>query len=180
MTYTKRYTKIKYQISHDTKLLLIGTNPSPGTYRRGIPFSNNKSLWYLLNDAGLLHEDKRVLQDDQELKKIFLEKFTKIYHLGLIGLVYRPTKSVAQVKKSEAIPGTLRILAAIQRYHPTVVCFVGKGTYKLFKQISDCTYGWQEPINGSKVFVMHSPLHGRAVVRINELKEVGKKAGLLK
>jgi len=175
-----QYTNIKYQVSHDSKILFIGTNPSPGSYHRGVPFSSNKSFWYLLHDAGLLPENRNELQDDKTLKKIFTEKFTKIYHLGLINLVYRPTKMVSEIKQKEAIPGSLRIISAIKYYRPSVVCFIGKGTYQLFTQDSDCKYGWQPVIDSSKVFVMHSPIHGYANIRINELKEIGQAAHLLK
>lgn len=174
----KRYTKIKYQISHDSKILFVGTNPSPGSYHRKIPFSSNKSFWYLLHDAGLLPENRNELQDDIVLKKIFTEKFTKLYHLGLINLVNRPTKTVSEIKQNEAIPGILRIIIAIKDYRPLVVCFVGKGTYQLFSQLPHGHYGWQPTIGSSKIFVMHSPIHGFASIRIHELKEVAKSAGL--
>src|SRR5579862_7990574 len=98
------YTNIKYQVSHDSKILFVGTNPSPGSYRRNVPFSGNKSFWYLLHDAGLLPEDRYELQNDTILKKIFTEKFTTIYHLGLINLIYRPTKSVSEIKRKERMP----------------------------------------------------------------------------
>lgn len=174
----KKYTAIKYQASHDSKLLFIGTNPSPGTYQRKVPFSNNKSFWYLLHDAGLLPENHDFLKNDILLKELFYKKFTKLYHLGLINLVFRPTKSVAEIKRKEAIPGSKRIIAAIKKYKPKVVCFIGKGTYQLFSQQYQCHYGWQSSIGLSKVYVMHSPLHGLAQVRISELKEVSKAAGL--
>lgn len=167
-----RYTKIKYQVSRNSKILFVGTNPSPGSYRRQVPFSSNKSFWYLLHDAGLLPEGRHELQDDEKLKKIFIEKFTKIYHMGLINLVFRPTKTVSEIKREEAIPGNLRVVSIIEYYHPLVVCFVGKGTYQLFTQTSHCKYGWQKAIGSSKVFVMHSPIHGFASIRIKELKEI--------
>ena len=180
MNTNKQYTRIKYQISHDSKIVFVGTNPSPGTYQNGVPFSHNKSFWYLLNDAGLLSEKKKDLQNTKTLKKIFMEQFTKKYHLGLINLVFRPTKNIVDVKRSEAIPGRLNVLAIIKRYRPIIVTFVGKGTYQLFSQTSHCNYGWQPNIESSKIFVMHSPLHGLARIRINEFKKVGKAAKLLR
>jgi len=177
---TRHYTAIKYQVSSDSKILFIGTNPSPGTYRRRVPFSNNKSFWYLLSAAGLLAESREELKNDTTLKKIFLEKFVKVYHLGLINLVYRPSKTISEVTQKEATPGSLRIIAAIKKYRPSVVCFVGKGTYQLFTQTAHCSYGWQTAIGSSKIFVMHSPLHGLASVRVKELKKVGKAAKLLR
>lgn len=175
---SKEYPNITYKISHETKLLFIGINPSPGTYQRGIPFSNNKSFWYLLQAAGLINESHEDLQNDTFLKQLYDKKLTSVYHLGLLNLVDRPTKTVAELKKSEAIPGALRIVKAIKKYHPRVVCFVGKTTYKLFAQLPDCEYGWQPDIESTKVFVMHFPLHGLANVRIKELKEVAQASGL--
>lgn len=175
----KQYTNIKYQISRDSKILFVGTNPSPGSYYRTIPFSSNKSFWYLLHDAGLVSENRQELQDDKKLKKIFTEKFTKIYHLGLINLIYRPTKTVLELKQEEAIPGNARLLTAIKYYKPTIVCFVGKTAFQLFAQTSYCHYGWQPTIGSSKIFVMHSPIHGLAKTRINELIKIGKAAHLL-
>ncbi|MBA3752034.1 hypothetical protein H0X06_04535 [Candidatus Dependentiae bacterium] len=174
------YNQLHYQISYDTKILFIGANPSPGTYKRRIPFSSNKTLWYYLHDAGLIEENRTVLKNDADLKKIYQEKFTKIYKLGILNLVNRPTKTFAEIKALETIEGTSRILAAINRYRPLVVCFIGKRTYDLFIKKSQSTYGWQPSIDTTKIYVMHTPLRGLAQIRINELKEVGKAAGLLK
>jgi TDG/mug DNA glycosylase family protein len=176
---SERYTKVQYKITHNTKLLLIGANPSPGTYRRGIPFSNNKTLWYLLHDAGLIDEDRTILKDDKNLKKIYQKKFTQVYQLGLLNIANRPTKTFMEIKQAETIPEALRIIAAIKKYQPLVVCFIGKRTFQLFAQKSSCRYGWQPNIDASRIYVMHTPLHGLARVRINELKKVGKAAGLL-
>ena len=114
------------------------------------------------------------------LKKIFTEKFTKIYHLGLINLVYRPTKSVSEIKQKEAISGNMRIISIIKYYRMPVVCFIGKGTYQLFTQTLHCEYGWQPNIGSSKVFVMHSPIHGFANIRVGELKKIAKASKLIK
>ncbi len=173
------YNQLHYQISYDTKILFIGANPSPGTYERGIPFSSNKTFWYYLHDAELIDEDRTVLKNDVELKKIYLEKFTTIYHLGILNLVNRPTKTFAEIKSFQTITGTLRILEAIKRYAPLVVYFIGKRTYELFIKKTTSTYGWQPTIDSSRIYVMHTPLRGLAKVRINELKEVGKAAGLI-
>jgi len=176
---SERYTKIHYRVTYNTKLLLIGANPSPGTYRRRIPFSNNKTLWYLLHDAGLIDEDRTILRDDKQLKQLYEKKFTQVYQLGLMNIASRPTKAFNEIKKEEAIPNAMRIVQAIKKYRPLVVCFIGKRTYQLFAQKSSCKYGWHPSIDSTKVYVMHTPLHGLARVRVNELKEVGKAAGLL-
>jgi G:T/U-mismatch repair DNA glycosylase len=81
MTSSKKYNRINYQIGHNSKILFVGTNPSLGSYLRKVPFSSNKSFWYLLHDAGLLFEDRNILQNDKTLKEMFLTKFNKIYRL---------------------------------------------------------------------------------------------------
>lgn len=173
-----KYTRIKYQISKETKLLFIGINPSPGTYIRGVPFSNNKSFWYLLSQAGILPETREELKDDQKLKELFLKRFILIYKLGLMNVIERPSRTISELKKIEALPGSKRIRAAIKKYQPKVVCFVGKTTYRLFAGLSSAHYGWQEPIENSQIFVMHFPLHGLFSVRVRELKIVAQAAGL--
>lgn len=177
MKESNRYRKILYQIARGVKVLFIGTNPSPNTYEQEVPFSNNKSFWYLLSDAGLISESKEQLKDLSQLKQIYYGKFAQEYHLSIIPLVYRPSRTVAELSKSEALPGIARILKLIESYHPPVVCFIGKSSYQLFMQISHCTYGWQPSIQSSKVYVMHSPLHGFASTRIRELRIVAKAAG---
>jgi double-stranded uracil-DNA glycosylase len=176
----RRYTKIKYRVPPGCKILFIGANPSPGTYERKIPYSNNKTLWYLLHDAGLIDEDRTILKEDKNLRNMYQNKFTQVYKFGLINIADRPTKTFMEIKASEVMPGITRILKAINKYQPTVVCFIGKRTYQLFIQKSECTYGWQPDIDKSKIYVMHTPLHGLANVRVKELKEVGKAAGILK
>lgn len=174
------YTNIKYQVTEDTRLLFVGINPSPGTYERGIPFSNNKSFWYLLHEAGIIEEDHETLKDDKKLKLIFLNKFTSYYHLGIMNVINRPTKTVNELKKAEAIPGAARIRAAIEKHKPSIVCFIGKTAYRLFAQSSDAQYGWQDPIGSSKIYVMHFPLHSSARTCVKELKKVARQAGILK
>lgn len=168
---------IKYHLSHPIKILFVGINPSIGTYRRHVPFSNNKKFWYLLNDAGLIAEDKKDLQDDRTLKKIYDHKFNQIYHLGLINLIDRPANSISELKTGEEIPGRKRILNVIEQHKPIVVCFVGKTTYEKFIGSKITKYGWKSDIFGSEIYVMHSPLHGLSSVRVRELKVVKQAAG---
>lgn len=176
---SEQYTDIKYRVSYNTKLLFIGANPSPGTYRRRIPFSNNKTLWYLMHDAGLIKEGRDILRDDKKLKEIYEKKFTQVYYLGILNMANRPTKAFTEIKQAEAIPNINLIVDTIKKYKPLVVCFIGKRTYQLFIQKSRCHYGWQGSIYSTKVYVMHTPLHGLAEVRVNELKKVGKAAAIL-
>ncbi|MBA3963333.1 MAG: hypothetical protein H0X40_15730 [Chthoniobacterales bacterium] len=62
---------IAYKVSKNARILFVGINPHPGSYRRGVHFSNNKMFWYLLNRAGLLQEEESHLKDDLLLKRTY-------------------------------------------------------------------------------------------------------------
>lgn len=160
---------IKYQVDYGLKILFIGVNPHPGSYARGVPFSNNKLFWYLLSDAGLIAQSREYLKDDKRLKQFYSHDFIERYHFGSLNVVNRPSRTATELKRREAIPGQKRIIAAIQKYEPQIVCFVGKITYQLFSGLREVHYGWQPMIAASKIFVMHAPHHGPAKIRIEEL-----------
>jgi TDG/mug DNA glycosylase family protein len=163
---------IEYKFGRKMRILFVGINPHPGSYRRGVPFSNNKTFWYLLNRADLLHENEEHLRKDESLKEMYDRRFLPHYRLGFINLVDRPTTQVTALKKGEATAGIERALKTIVMYKPRVVCFIGKITYVIFRGIRDCDFGWQEDIGGSRVYVMHFPIRGPASVRIEDLQEM--------
>ncbi len=96
---------IEYKTSKNARILFVGINPHPGSYRRGVPFSNNKMFWYLLNRAGLLQEDVSDLKDDRKLKHIYDDKFVEQYDLNFVNLVDRPTVKVTELHKGEELQG---------------------------------------------------------------------------
>ena len=123
---------IAYKISKNAKILFVGINPHPGSYRRGVPFSNNKMFWYLLNRAGLLDEVESDLKSDESLKRIYDKKFLPKYGLNFVNLVDRPTIDVTELKKGEEQAGIKRALRIIRTYKPKVVCFIGKIAFNKF------------------------------------------------
>jgi TDG/mug DNA glycosylase family protein len=163
---------IVYKISKNAKILFIGINPHPGSYRRGVPFSNNKMFWYLLNRAGLLQEAESDLKNDQLLKRIYDKKFLPEYGLNFVNLVDRPTIDVTELKKGEEQAGIRRALRVIRNYRPNVVCFIGKIAFNTFYSSRKCEWGWQKEIEGTRVYLMHFPIRGPASVRVKELSEV--------
>jgi TDG/mug DNA glycosylase family protein len=154
------------------KILFVGINPHFGSFNRGVPFSNNKMFWYLLSDAGILKEKRDELRNDEDLRRIYNEKFNVIYGLGFVNIINRPTRDITALKKGEELPGCRRISRIIKTEHPPVVCFIGKVAYEKYIGSKDFSFGWQEPINQSKIFVMHFPLRGEAIVRTRELRDV--------
>src|SRR5678809_991504 len=119
---------IAYKVSKNAKILFVGINPHPGSYRRGVPFSNNKMCWYLLNRAELLDEVESDLKNDEALKHIYDKKFVPKYALNFVNLVDRPTIDVTELKKGEEQAGIKRALESIRAHEPKVVCFIGKIT----------------------------------------------------
>lgn len=164
---------IDYQYNN-SEILFVGINPHPGSFDRGIPFSNNKLFWYLLSRAGLIKETINDLRDDSKLLRIYENKFNKIYKLGLVSIIDRPTRDATLLKKGEEEKGKAKIEKIIKTQKPKVVCFIGKVSYEKYTGSKNFTFGWQNDIYQSKVFVMHFPLRGKAEVRIHELKEVAQ------
>lgn len=156
------------------RILFIGINPHPGSYRRGVPFSNNKMFWYLLQRAGLIDEPRELLKQDDFLKKFYSTTFNKKYHFGLVNMVDRPSRTITELKRGEADFGRKRLMRIIHTYKPRIVCFVGKAPYRAFINAQACDYGWQQQIDASQLYVMHTPLHGPAHIRIEELQELQK------
>jgi TDG/mug DNA glycosylase family protein len=165
-------TMIAYKTSKAAKILFVGINPHPGSYRRGVPFSNNKMFWYLLNRAGLLQEAEDDLKNDRSLKKIYDKKFLPEYRLNFVNLVDRPTVDVTMLKKGEEEAGIRRALKVIRSCKPRVVCFIGKIAFNKFNGTRKCDWGWQTEIAGVPVYLMHFPIRGPASVRVEELKEL--------
>jgi TDG/mug DNA glycosylase family protein len=169
---------IAYKISHQAKILFVGINPHPGSDRRGVPFSNNKMFWYLLNRAGLLNETESDLKNDAALKRIYDEKFMPEYGLNFVNLVDRPTVDVTGLAKGEEAAGVRRALKIIRTRQPKVVCFIGKVTFNKFQDGGECDFGWQPEIENTKVYLGHFPIRGLASIRVQELKEIKRAAEL--
>jgi TDG/mug DNA glycosylase family protein len=163
---------IAYKTSKQARILFVGINPHPGSFRRGVPFSNNKMFWYLLNRAGLLRETESDLRRDESLKAIYDHKFLQEYGLNFINLVDRPTIDVTKLKKGEAQPGIRRALRIISTCKPKVICFIGKIAFNTFYNSRKCDWGWQSEIAGVPVYLMHFPIRGPASVRVKELEEL--------
>ena len=162
---------IRY-IYRNSQILFVGINPHPGSFNRGVPFSNNKLFWYLLSEAGVTDEKRDELRDDEALKRVYKEKFNAVYELGLVNIINRPTRDVTELYKSEELPGRKRISRIIKAEAPKVICFIGKVAYEKYIGSRDFSFGWQSTIGVSRAFVMHFPLRGEAIVRIRELREI--------
>lgn len=167
---------IEYKISDQAQILFVGINPHPGSHRRGVPFSNNKMFWYLLNRAGLLNELESDLKNDEALKRIYDDKFMPQYGLNFVNLVDRPTVDVTDLARGEEQAGVRRARRIIRTRQPKVACFIGKVTYNKFCGSRDCDFGWQPGIENTRVYLMHFPIRGLASIRVQELQEIKRMA----
>ncbi len=165
---------IKYFVPKDANILFIGINPHPGSYSKGIPFSNNKMFWYILEKSGLISEGIDNIKNDKKLKEIYLSKFSKFYKFGLLNIINRPTKDTTMIKNGEEVKGVLKIREVIKREKPKIVCFIGKITYSKFSGKKNFNFGFQDNLYESKVFVARFPIRGYASIRINEMKNLKK------
>ncbi|MGH7141575.1 MAG: hypothetical protein ACREGH_03010 [Minisyncoccia bacterium] len=110
------------------------------------------------------------------MRKIYKEKFNQVYGLGFINIIDRPTRDITGIKKNEELPGRKKIFRIIQKEKPKVVCFIGKVAYEKYVGSKDFTFGWQKEIAASRVFVMHFPLRGEAIIRVRELQKIKRAA----
>ena len=129
-------------------------------------------FWYLLSDAGILAETRDELRDDETLRRIYKEKFNIFYGLGFVNIINRPTRDITALKKGEELPGRKRISRIIKTENPSVVCFIGKVAYEKYIGSNKFSFGWQDSINQSRIYVLHFPLRGEAIVRTGELRNV--------
>lgn len=170
MAKTARYKRIRYMIPEGARILFVGINPHPGSYGRGVPFSNNKSFWYLLCDSGLIEKRREELSNDEALRRFYYEEFSQKSGLGFVNLVDRPTVDVAKLKKGEERKGVVRLLRMIKRRRPGLICFIGKITYAKFSGEKSVDYGFKEPIMGISAYVCRFPIRGPTEDRITELR----------
>ncbi len=104
---------IRYKFRNNMKILFVGINPHYGSFRCGVPFSNNKMFWFLPNRSGAIKEQEEDLRDDLKLKQIYLRKFSQIYHYGFINIIDRPTRVVTELAKGEEEPGRKSIASVV-------------------------------------------------------------------
>ena len=166
---------IKYIVPKKPKILFVGINPHYGSYKNGVPFSNNKNFWYLLNKAGLIKEDMSVLKDIRSLRRFYLRKFGTVYNYGFVNLVDRPTRSVAELAHGEELANNKTIRNIIHNRKPGLVCFIGKITYQKFAGVKNIVTGpMKQDVEGCRAFVASFPIRGPNSTRINEFRLVRK------
>lgn len=90
-----------------------------------------------------------------------------------MNIIKRPTRDITQLVEGEKLPGREMISRIMKAEMPRVVCFIGKVSYRKYIGLKDF-FGWKDSIGKSRVFVMHAPLRGKAIVRVRELREIAE------
>ncbi len=169
---------IVYNVPENALILFVGINPHPGSFRRGIPFSNNKNFWYILSRAGLIDTPVEDLRNEDNLRKVYSVDFPGVYRYGFMNLVDRPTINTAGLLKGEERDGVARIHNAIMTMKPRIVCFIGKVTYATFSGKKEFSIGLQDfRIHESLVYVASFPIRGPNSTRVAEMAEIGRIIG---
>ncbi len=169
---------IVYNVPENALILFVGINPHPGSFRRGIPFSNNKNFWYILSRAGLIDNPVEDLRNEDNLRKVYSVDFPGVYRYGFMNLVDRPTINTAGLLKGEERDGVARIHNAIMTMKPRIVCFIGKVTYATFSGKNEFSIGLQDSrIHESLVYVASFPIRGPNSTRVAEMAEIGRIIG---
>lgn len=119
-------------------LLFVGFNPSLRSGETGHHYANpNNRFWKIIHEAGLTNRRYRAEEDGELLE----------HGIGFTNIVARPTKTAAEITKEEYRLGAEALRDKIARYHPKVVCYVGKGVYEQLSGRKGMDWGKQdEPV----------------------------------
>lgn len=120
----------------DLRILFIGFNPSPASYETGFNYAGRNNRFYrILFESGLTKRQVQPADSPSLLEE---------YGYGFTNIVSRPTKRADELTRQEYAEGALLLRQKLQRYHPQVACYVGKGVYAEFtKRRSGVAFGFQ-------------------------------------
>ncbi|RDA88900.1 hypothetical protein CP532_5398 [Ophiocordyceps camponoti-leonardi (nom. inval.)] len=128
-------------LAPDLLLLLVGLNPGISTSISGHAYAHPSNLfWKLLHGSGVTPR-LCVPAEDALLPQLF--------SLGLTNLVARPSRSGADLGRTEMDAGVAVLEGKVRRWRPEAVCLVGKGIWdsvaraKMVPRRTFC-YGWQD------------------------------------
>lgn len=132
-------------------LVFVGINPSLMAAHRGRYYAGPGNHFYkLLHESGLT---PRFVSSEEDYKLLQ-------YSIGLTNIVTRPTRSAADLKKTEIKEGAKVVEEKLRLYKPKIAVFNGKCIYEVFANIKANTifhFGLQpECIGDSAIWVTPS------------------------
>jgi len=141
---------LKDILKEDLDVIFVGSAASDISASEGHYYANPRnSFWKLLHEAGLT--DKQLSpKDDSTLIN---------YGFGLTDVVKSEHGSDSNLSEEALAKGRKPLEAKIQKFHPRVVCFTSKNSFRAFAGHKADSYGLQPPIRcvSPYVFVVPSP-----------------------
>jgi len=123
----QKYTLEDY-LKMDLDIVFIGINPSLMAAHRGRYYAGPGNHFYkLLHASGLT---PRFLSFEEDYKLLQ-------YGIGLTNIVTRPTRSSADLKRTEIKEGTNVVKEKLYLYKPKIAVFNGKCIYDVFADITN-------------------------------------------
>ena len=132
------------------KLLLVGINPGLRSAAVGHHFAGNGNpFWRLLDEARLIPQPLGY-EEDQRLAE---------FGIALTNLCARPTRSAAELTRTDIERGRRTLARKCARLRPRVVAFVGLSVYQAFFRHARSGGAGEKPetIAGARVFVVPNP-----------------------
>lgn len=145
----KPLSEVPDYIRPELQVLFVGFNPSIRSAETGTHFANpNNRFWKILYRSGLTPRQYKPEEGAGLLELGY----------GLTNIVARPSRTAAEISAAEYARGRQLLKNKIEKYHPQMVCYVGKGVYQAFSGNRLIPWGLQnnQVISGVKDFVAPS------------------------
>ena len=140
---------LKDILKEDLKIIFVGSAASDMSASEEHYYANPRNCFRkLLHEAGLT--DRQLLpKDDSVLMR---------YGFGLTDVVKSEHGSDYKLSKESFLEGKKPLKAKIRKFHPRVVCFTSKSSYRAFLEKAK-SYGLQPLVEclSSSVFIVPSP-----------------------
>ena len=110
------HLRLTDRIAPGVRVLLVGINPGVRSAQTGHHFAGpSNRFWKLLYDSRLVPEPIGY-EEDERLPE---------WGLGITNLVARPSPGIDDLRPQEYLDGWETLKAKIERFHPSIVAFVG-------------------------------------------------------
>jgi TDG/mug DNA glycosylase family protein len=142
--------RLKDVVAPRPKLLLVGINPGLRSEAVGHHFAGNGNpFWRLLYEARLIPR-RLGYEEDQRLAE---------FGIALTNLCARPTRSSAELTRTDIERGRRTLARKCARLKPRVVAFVGLSVYQMAFRLprSGGAGAKPESFAGARVFVVPNP-----------------------
>lgn len=121
-------------LDYGLSVLFIGFNPSLRSGEVGHHYANPRNnFWRILYRSGLTPRLYDASEDGDLLKLGY----------GFTNIVARPTRGAEDITRDEYEQGREILRSKLEKYHPRIACFVGKGVYTEFSRRSQIQWGFQ-------------------------------------